>query len=42
MTAYDGNGILKEEILDNMDKESVFLKKKKVLLNKTISLQEGK
>lgn len=42
MTVYGRNGILKEEILDNMDKESVFLKKKKVLLNKTISLQEGK
>lgn len=41
LTAYEGKGILKEEILDNIDKELGFLQRKKVLLNNT-SLQEGK
>ena len=41
LTVYEGKGILKEEILDNIDKESGFLQRKKVLLNNT-ALQEGK
>ena len=41
LTVYEGKGILKEEILDNIDKESGFLQRKKILLNNT-ALQEGK